>query len=62
MKGIIKSLLIGAAVAGVIYYLKDNEQVKKALGKAKDVANDTLGKINWDKAGRRVANSVAEQV
>ena len=62
MKGIIKSLLIGAAVAGVIYYLKDNEQVKKALGKAKDAANDAFGRINWDKTGRRVANSMAEQV
>jgi hypothetical protein len=42
MKKIITFALIGAAVAGVVYLLKDNETVRSWTGKAKEAASDGL--------------------
>ena len=52
MKGLWITLGAVAVVAGVAYFLKDNEQVKGALDKINEKANDTLGKLNdnWKKA------------
>jgi len=44
MKTALTILIAGAATAGIIYLLKDNESVKGALGKAKNKASGT-----WDK-------------
>jgi uncharacterized membrane protein len=64
MKGLTFTLvigaLVGAAVAGTIYYLKDNEDIQNAFAKAKDKAGDILGKENWRAAGK-VAGTVAQQ-
>ena len=52
MKGLWITLGAVAVVAGVVYLMKDNEQVKGALDKINETANDTLGKLsdNWKKA------------
>lgn len=64
MKGltitIIVGAVVGAAVAGAIYYAKNSEQMQDALGKAKDKAGDFFSKINWRAAGK-VAGTVAQQ-
>ncbi|MGN6399650.1 MAG: hypothetical protein ACTHMD_04295 [Flavisolibacter sp.] len=44
MKTALTILIAGAAVAGIVYLLKDNEDVKDALAGAKDKASGT-----WDK-------------
>lgn len=52
MKGLWITLGAVAVVAGVVFLMKDNEQVKGALDKINETANDTLGKLsdNWKKA------------
>lgn len=44
-----------AAAAGVAYLLKDNEEVKGALDKINQKANDAMGKwsSDWKKANDR---------
>ena len=44
MKTALTILIAGAAVAGIVYLLKDNEDVKDALAGTKDKASGT-----WDK-------------
>jgi hypothetical protein len=44
-------LIVGAAVAGIVYYLKDNEDVQDFIGKAKDKASDALGSLKDNYGG-----------
>lgn len=44
MKTLVTILATGAAVAGVLYLLRDNEQVKDTLERAKEKASGS-----WDK-------------
>lgn len=46
MKAVLTTLLIGAAVAGVVYYFRDNENVRKVLDDVKDKANDAYGRVS----------------
>jgi hypothetical protein len=63
MKGLLITLGVVAVAAGTIYYFRDNENVKNALDKVKDTANDTMGKINdtWKKTAGKANNVMAEQ-
>lgn len=45
LKNIATVLAVGAAIAGVVYLLKDNEQVQEAWAKAKNKATDGLDKV-----------------
>jgi hypothetical protein len=45
MKGLITTILVGAAVAGLIYYLRDKEGAEKTLGEIRDAATDAYGKM-----------------
>lgn len=44
-KTVASVLLLGAAVAGVVYYFKDNEKVQQALGSAKTKAQQGYGSV-----------------
>lgn len=63
MKALLTTLLVGAAVAGVVYYLKDNESVKKLIGDVKDKAEDAYGKIsdNISQTVKRSGHVMADQ-
>jgi hypothetical protein len=63
MKGLWITLGAIAVTAGVLYYFRDNENVKGALTKVKDTTNDTLNKINknWGKAMRQTNGALAGQ-
>lgn len=63
MKALLITLGAVAVVAGVVYYYRDNENVKQALGKVSDTANDVVGKINsaWSKNGKEMVNAMADQ-
>jgi hypothetical protein len=39
------TVLVGAAVAGVVYYLYDREGAEKLMGNVKDATTDAFGKI-----------------
>lgn len=43
-------VVVGAAIAGIAYLLKDNEKVQDALAKAKSKATDGLDRVKegWD--------------
>jgi hypothetical protein len=45
MKTFLSVLVAGAAVAGLVYLLKDNDNVKDVLDKAKGTASGTLDKV-----------------
>jgi hypothetical protein len=45
MKTFLNVLLASAAVAGLVYLLKDNDDVKDVLDKAKGQASGTLDKV-----------------
>jgi lipopolysaccharide export system protein LptC len=45
MKTFLTILVTGAAVAGLVYLLKDNDDVQDVLDKAKDKASGTLDKV-----------------
>ena len=45
MKTFISLLAVGAAVAGIVYLLKDNEEVKTTLDRAKEKASGVLDKV-----------------
>jgi len=45
MKTALTILVAGAAVAGLVYLLKDNEDVKGILGKARTRASGTIDKL-----------------
>lgn len=62
MKKLITFALVGAAVAGAVYLLRDNETVKGLIGKAKDAANDALDKARngYEDVVRRASEPVSE--
>jgi len=51
MKKILLGALVCAAVAGVVYYLYDNEKFNETVGDLKDKADDALGKVK-DRFGK----------
>jgi hypothetical protein len=63
MKGLLITLGVVAVAAGVVYYFREDENVKKALGTVTDTTNDLLNKLNsnWGKATREAVNAMAEQ-
>ena len=60
MKTALTLLIVGAAVAGIVYYLKDNEDVQDLLGKAKDKASDALGSLkeNYNGVAKKAASTI----
>lgn len=60
MKTALTLLVVGAAVAGLVYYLKDNEQVQDFIGKAKDKASDTLDtlKDNYNGVAKKATSAI----
>lgn len=50
LKNIATVFVVGAAIAGVAYLLKDNEKVQDVWAKAKDKATDGLDRVKegWD--------------
>ena len=57
MKTALTILIAGAAVAGLVYLLKDNEDVRDVLDKAKDKASGT-----WDKVKGNIYKGKGEAV
>lgn len=55
---LLTTLLVGAAVAGVIYYIVDREGAEELLGDVKDAAQDAYDKMNEGLAG--VKSKVSE--
>lgn len=53
----------GAAVAGLMYYLKDNEDVQDLLDKAKDTASGTIDSLKetFTTAARTTAEVTLDQ-
>lgn len=45
MKTLLNVLVAGAAVAGIVYLLKDNDDVKDLLDRAKGKTSGTLDKV-----------------
>jgi hypothetical protein len=45
MKTFINILAVGAAVAGIIYLLRDNDQVKDTFDRVKEKASGALDKV-----------------
>jgi hypothetical protein len=62
MKGLIATILVGAAVAGVIYYLVDREGAEDLLNNAKDSASNAFDKVkdSFGKVSGKV-NQLQEQ-
>ncbi|MER3463557.1 MAG: hypothetical protein C4329_03180 [Chitinophagaceae bacterium] len=60
MKTALTLLIVGAAVAGLVYYLKDNEDVQGFIGKAKDKASDTLDSLkdNYNSIAKKATSTV----
>lgn len=52
MKKIILGALVAAAVAGVVWYLYDEESFQDTVDDLKDKADDVVGKVK-DKWGKR---------
>lgn len=63
MKALLITLGAAAVVAGVVYYFRDNENVKQVLDKVSDTTNDMLDKVNnaWSKGQKQASNVMAEQ-
>lgn len=60
MKGILTTVLIGAAVAGAIYYFLDKEKAEEILSDLKDKAKSAYDEASEHIAGiRKEVNSVA---
>lgn len=57
---LLTTLLVGAAVAGVIYYIVDREGAEELLGEVKDAAQDAYDKMNEGIASvnRKVSETV----
>jgi dsDNA-binding SOS-regulon protein len=55
---LLTTLLVGAAVAGVIYYIVDREGAEELLGEVKGAAQDAYDKMNEGLAG--VKSKVSE--
>ena len=63
MKKVLTFALIGAAVAGVVYLLKDNDTVKDWLGKAESDASDGYSEASDGYAGlREKANTAVSEI
>jgi hypothetical protein len=45
LKTVASVLALGAVVAGIAYYFKDNEKVQQALGSAKTKAQEGFGSV-----------------
>ena len=45
MNKILAGVIIGAAIAGVVYYMYNQEEVDEQLGNLKDKASDALDKL-----------------
>jgi hypothetical protein len=62
MKGLLITLGAVAVIAGIVYYYRDNENVRQVLDKVSDTANDTLNKLNdnWGKAKQQVTNTARQ--
>ena len=60
MKTALTLLVVGAAVAGLVYYLKDNEDVQDFIGKAKDKASDALDtlKDNYGSVAKKASATI----
>ena len=52
MKKVLLGALVCAVVAGVVYYLYDEEKFMETFDDLKDKADDTLGKVK-DRFGKR---------
>jgi hypothetical protein len=54
---------VGAAVAGLMHYLKDNENVQELLDKAKDTASGTIDSLKetFTNAARPTAEVTLDQ-
>lgn len=62
MKTAVTILLTGAAVAGLVYYFRDKEPVRKALDRTNDVlanAGDIV-REQYDKLAKRGSEAVAD--
>ena len=57
MKKIVLGALVAAAVAGVVWYLYDEESFRDTVDDLKDKADDVYGKVK-DKYGKRAAEAV----
>lgn len=57
MKKIVLGALVAAAVAGVVWYLYDEESFRDTVDDLKDKADDALGKVK-DKIGKRSEEAV----
>ena len=57
MKKIVLGALVAAAVAGVVWYLYDEESFRDTVDDLKDKADDVYGKVK-DKYGKRAAETV----
>ncbi len=60
MSKLFMTVLIGAAVAGVVYYLYDREGAEKLMGNVKDAASDAFDKAtdHFTKAGDGLSKSL----
>jgi|GraSoiStandDraft_46_1057282.scaffolds.fasta_scaffold2388574_1 hypothetical protein len=59
MNKVLLTVLIGAAVAGVVYYLYDKESAEKLMGDVKDAASDAFNNVKdrFNKASDNVSNT-----
>lgn len=57
MKKIVLGALVAAAVAGVVWYLYDEESFQDTVDDLKDKADDVVGKVK-DKWGKRTEEAV----
>ena len=63
MKGVFTALLVGTAIAGIIYYLKENGMIQgesKKLRRGSSYIHDQM-KEGWNDAGKEVTNALADQ-
>lgn len=60
MGKILLTALAAGAVAGIVYYLIDEEGAKKMMGNIKDAATDAYDKMNehWGKVEKNVSDTV----
>lgn len=57
MKKIVLGALVAATVAGVVWYLYDEESFRDTFDDLKDKADDAFGKVK-DKFGKRAEEAV----
>lgn len=60
MKKILLGALVCAAVAGIVFYLRDPEKFEEVVDDLSNKANDTLGKVkeSFAGAGQKVNEAV----